>query len=86
MLPGEINEFGDHHINRLREIGNEITMLIGATNRSSETVKVDKETLEEWRAQLRSSTEAVVRFKVCMADEVQQKELYRNRWLNLKHQ
>ena len=71
MLPNEIEPFADHHIKTLTEIQDRMN---AAFTHSQFPITMDE--LNEWAIQLRSAKNALTRFKICMADEVKQKERY----------
>jgi len=71
MLPPEIDPFADHHIEKLTEIQDRMK---AATTHSQFPITMDE--LNNWVLQLSSTKNALTRFKICMADEVKQKERY----------
>lgn len=72
MLPNEIDPFADHHIDKLTQI---------LDNIHPEKVKdrdIEPLDVEDIYAIVRDARHALYRFKVCMADEVKQKDRYRD--------
>lgn len=70
MLPHEIEPFADHHIEELDYVKlllDDLDPVIYETHPG----------LKEMRGKITSAQNALHRFKVCMADEVKQKENYR---------
>ena len=71
MLPGEIEPFADHHIERLDAVKELLSAL--------ELCFSDRSTIDQIAAarnDLNNARNGFVRFKVCMVDEVKQKTRY----------
>lgn len=79
MLPGENDPFADHHIAELTKILDLIH-----PEKTPDPEAVQKLNDEEIYVIVREARQALVRYKICFADEVRQKTLYRDRWLALK--
>ena len=76
MLPAEIEPFADNQIDIINDAIETLLSLRGG---------VDSSIQEELSAvvnQLKTPREAFVRFKICMADEVAQKNRYRTMFLD----
>lgn len=71
MLPNEIEPFADHHISKLLQISD----LIHPEKSGDRPIEpLDDEAIYEI---VNGARRALERFKVCMADEVKQKDRYR---------
>lgn len=71
MLPHEIDPFAEHHIKVLIEIARRLEHDI-----QNDTFTLTKDEALVWHGQLTDASRALIRFKVCMNDEVMQKERY----------
>lgn len=71
MLPAEIEPFADHHINELTKI---LDALHPEKTEHPETIQPIGN--EELYNIVREARAALVRFKICMDDEVKQKAKY----------
>lgn len=80
MLPNEIEPFADHHIEELEAIAR----LLRET-RDDDEIVIPEIYIDAAMDRVSNAQEAFRRFKVCMADEVRQKVLYRDRWLELRN-
>ena len=69
MLPGEIEPFADHHIA-------ELTKILDTLHPEKVSHSVTPLTEEEIYIAARDARAALYRFKICMADEVKQKNRY----------
>lgn len=73
MLPNEIEPFADHHIEKLQTIMHDVH-----ANHATNTPKTfTAEEVVELCKVLDGAASALTRFKICMADEVKQKDRYR---------
>jgi hypothetical protein len=71
MLPHEVEPYANAHIDALNRIIE--AMMFYETNPGQLAPQV----VEKWRQELAVSISGFVRFKVCMVDELEQKERYR---------
>lgn len=75
MLPNEIEPFGDHHIV-------ELTKVLDTLHPEKVSEPVTPLTEEEIYIAVRNARLALVRFKMCMVDEVRQKERLQKKHLD----
>lgn len=73
MLPGEIEPFADRHIEKLQSIINDVHVHHIAKTPMTFTA----EEVRDLCVILEDAANALTRFKVCMEDEVKQKDRYR---------
>ena len=71
MLPHEIEPYADAHIEELKTLSDQLAEY----DRYSVPPPIER--LAEWFVIAKNAERALHRFKVCMADEVEQKERYR---------
>lgn len=79
MLPHEIEPFADHHIEELEAVQNLLIEI-----RKDDTIDVPDAYIAAALNRLGSAKQAFYRFKVCMADEVKQKEQLRKKALDCR--
>lgn len=79
MLPYEVEPFAQEHITALRDM-RDAMQVSAASHPYDKTIEIPRDVLELWWKQLDLAASALVRFKVCMLDEIDQKDLYRTRW------
>lgn len=72
MLSHEIEPYADEHMKRLRDLKKEIDSYIYNTIQ-----RPDPRVLMDWAVAVDTAERGFYRFKVCMVDEVEQKERYR---------
>lgn len=72
MLPGEIEPFANHHIEKLTEI----EAALHPSHRNKVGLVITGAEVAEWCETVDAAANALTRFKVCMADEVEQKQRY----------
>lgn len=79
MLPNENEPFADHHVAALETVIENLDSLLNnlPAGTSPEQVVADVR-------KLRDVQNALYRYKICFADEVRQKTLYRNRWMEIR--
>jgi hypothetical protein len=77
MLPAENAPFADHHIEQL-------TKVLDTLHPEKASSEVTPLTDEEIYIAVRDARHALVRYKACFADEVQQKQNMRDRYLELR--
>jgi len=70
MLPHEIEPFADAHIDALKTMIEQMEFYIANPE------ELNPRVVEDWRRALHVSIGGITRFKVCMVDEVEQKEKY----------
>lgn len=77
MLPSEIRPFAEAHTKNLTEMLEFMDAYL--SDPAADTATIPVELLLDWQNRVRTSIHALARFEACMLDEVNQKELYRDR-------
>ena len=83
MLPDEIDPFADMHRENLKFV-HELLAKLEQSHIPDIGIPVSE--IRMARAQVQGARHGFERFRVCMADEVRQKNLYRDSWLELRDQ
>lgn len=81
MLPDEIDDAANLPMVDLENIRHQIEAVL-----SGKEGILTEGNLTIWQSKLKTAERTLERFRVCMADEVRQKNLYRDRWLELRDQ
>ena len=79
MLPPEIEPFAQAHQDDLKNIREQIAAVL-----SGQEGILTQGNLTIWMSKLQSTERALERFKVCMLDEVKQKERYSRKALDCR--
>jgi len=78
MLPYEIKPFADHHREELEKVHKFLDLIHQSF--TSNVVGISAEDVLAEMDRVQNAREALRRFEICMADEVQQKIRMRDRW------
>jgi hypothetical protein len=79
MLPGEIDPAAQVPMEDLKNIRTQLEAVLSGQNGI-----LTEGNLTIWIAKLKTAERTLERFRVCMADEVKQKETMRDRWMELR--
>jgi hypothetical protein len=85
MLPNEIEPFANQHIKTLDEVHTLLESITKSFDGPNGTaIGITRQDVAGAKVKVANARQALIRFKICMADEVNQKIRMRDRWLALR--